>query len=89
MVAHVGDRPDRDDLAGGGGAAPADAAHHAVAPGDLDQQRACRLRHVSIGCVAHDRRERAVDVEQHSGVRGIGADRLERLHERSGGGHEV
>jgi len=40
---------------------------------------------VRVGGVAHDRGERAVDVEQHGGMRRIAAKRLERLHERSGG----
>jgi hypothetical protein len=68
VVANVGDRPDRDDLAGGGGAAAADATEQPVALGDLDQQRASRLRHVRVVGVAHDRRERAIDVEQHRGA---------------------
>ncbi len=68
VVADVGDRPDRDDLARGGGAAAADAADDAVALGDLDQQRARGLGNVRVGGVAHDRRERAVDVEQYGGA---------------------
>ena len=87
MVADVGDRPDRDDLPGGGRTAPADAADDAVALGDLDQQRARRLGHVRVGGVPDDRRERAVDVEQHRRAGGFGAERLERLHERGSGGH--
>ena len=87
MVADVGDRPDRDDLAGGGRAAAADAADDPIALGDLDQQRARRLGDVRVGRVPDDRCEGAVDVEQHRCAGGIGADRLERLHERGGGGH--
>ncbi len=89
VVADVGDRPDRDDLAGGRGAAAAHAADDAVALGDLDQQRARRLGHVRVGGVPDDRRQGAVDVEQHRCTGGIGADRLERLHERGSGGHDL
>ncbi len=85
MIADVGDRPDRDDLAGGAGASAADAADDAIALGDLDQKRARGLGHVRIGGVAHDRRQRAVDVEQDRGVGRVGAKRLERRGERRGG----
>ena len=37
--------------------------------------------------MAHDRRERPVDVEQHGGVGRIGAQRTEQLGQRGGGGH--
>jgi hypothetical protein len=86
VVAHVSDRPDRDDLAGDGGAAAADTADQAIAPGDLDQQRARGLGDVGVIGVAHDRGERAVDVEQHGGVGGVGAQWLQRLHKATGGG---
>jgi hypothetical protein len=85
MIADVGDRPDRDDLARDGGAAAADAADDAVALGDLDQERARGLGNVRVGGMAHDRRERAVDVEQYGSSRGVATKRLERLHERCGG----
>ena len=87
VVADVGDRPDRDDLARGRRAAPAHAAHHPVAARDLDQHRARRLGHVRVGGVPDDRRERAVDVEQDRRAIGLGADRPERLHERCGWRH--
>ena len=74
VVADVGDRPDRDDLARGRGAAPADAADDPVALGDLDQQRARRLGDVGVVGVADDRRERAVDVEQDR--RRAGSERI-------------
>ena len=89
VVADVGDRPDRHDLARGGCAAAADAGDHAVALGDLDQQRARGLGDVGVVGMTHDRGERAVDVQQHRGAAWIGADRLERLHERGSGGHGV
>ncbi len=87
MVADVGDTADRDNLTRDGGTPPADAAHEPVASRDLDQQRACRLGDVRVGGMAHDRRERAVDVEQHGCMSGVGAERLERLHKRGSGGH--
>ncbi len=59
-----------------------------IALGDLDQQRARGLGHVRVGGVPDDRRQRAVDVEQHRCAGGFGAERLERLHERGSGGHE-
>ncbi len=89
VVADVGDRSDRDDLARGGGTATAHAADDAVALGDLDQQRARRLGNMRIGGVPDDRCQGAVDVEQHRCAGGIGADRLERLHERGSGGHDL
>jgi hypothetical protein len=89
VVADVGQRADRDDLASDRCAASADAGDDGVALGDLDQQRARGLGHMSVGGVAHDRRERAVDVEQDRPMIRVGADRLERLHERRGGGHDV
>jgi len=64
VVAHVGDRADGHDLAGGVGAATADAADHLVALGDLYEHAASGLGHVGVDGVAHDRRERPVDVEQ-------------------------
>ena len=89
MVADVGDGADRDDLARGGRAATAHAADDAIALGDLDQQRARGLGDVRVGGVPDDRRQGAVDVEQHRRTGGIGADRLERLHERGSGGHDL
>ena len=85
MIADVGYGADRHDLAGGGGTATANAAHQAVAPRDLDQQHPRGLGNVGVIGVANDRRERAVDVQQHCGAAGIGANRLERLHERGSG----
>jgi len=84
VVADIGDRPDRHDLARRARAPAAHAAHHPVAARDLDQKAARRLRDVRVGRVAHDRRQRAVDVEQHRRAGWVGADRLERLHERCG-----
>ena len=89
VVADVGDRADRDDLTGGGRTAAADTADEPVALGDLDQQRARRLGNMRVGGVPDDRREGAVDVEQHRGAGGVGAERLERLHERGSGGHDL
>ncbi len=71
VVADVRERADRHDLARRGRATPAHAADHAVALGDLDQQGARGLGHVGIGGVAHDRRQRAVDVEQDRTVGGV------------------
>ena len=88
VVAHVGDRPDCDDLARGRCAAAADAAHEPVALGDLDQERTGGLGNVGVVGVAHDRGKRAVDVEQHGGAGGIGTQRLQCLHKRGGGGHD-
>jgi len=88
VVAQVRDRADRHDLTGAAGAPAADAAHHAIAARDLDQEAARGLGHVRVGGVPDDRRERAVDVEQHRRARGVRADRLERLNERRGWGHE-
>ena len=73
VVADVGDRSDRDDLAGDTGRATTDAGDDAVALGDRDQQLARLLRDVRVGWMAHDRRKRAVDVEQHGGAHRISA----------------
>ena len=63
VVADVGDRADRDDLARRARAAAADAGDQPVAARDLDQQRARRLWDVGVGGMAHDRCQRAVDVQ--------------------------
>ncbi len=88
VVADVSNRADRDDLAGSGRTAAADTTDDCVALGDLDQQRARRLRNVRVRGVPNDRREGTVDVEQHCCAGGFGAERLKRLHERGSGGHE-
>ncbi len=85
--ADVRERADRHDLPRGGRLPAGDAAHQAVALGELDQQRARGLGDVGVIGVADDRGERAVDVEQHGRVGGVGAQGCQRLRERGGGGH--
>jgi hypothetical protein len=56
---------------------------------DLRRARAQQLDagHARVVGVAHDRRERPVDVEQDRRAGRVGAQRLERLGERGGDGH--
>ncbi len=89
VVADIGDAADRDDLACRCCSASTDAAHKPVALGYLDQQRARRLGHMRIGGMAHDRRQRAVDIKQHGCMIGVGAERLKRLHKQGGRGHDL
>jgi hypothetical protein len=42
---------------------------------------------VGVVRVADDRGEGPVDVQEHGGAQGIGADRLQSLFERERGGH--
>jgi hypothetical protein len=88
VVAHVGDRAERHDPPRGTRAAPGHAGHEPVALGDRDEQHARRLGHVRVVRVADDRREHAVDVEQHSAAARIGAQRLEMVGQGRGSGHE-
>ena len=66
--AEVGDRAERHDAARVGRPAARHARHDAVALGDLDQRPPRRLGHVRVVGMLDDRREHAVDVEQHGGA---------------------
>jgi hypothetical protein len=86
--AEVGDRAERNDAAGVGGAAARHAGHDAVALGDLDERPAGGLRHVRVVRVLHDRREHAVDVEQDGRALRVVLQRAQELVEGGGlGGH--
>jgi hypothetical protein len=87
VVSRVGDRAQRDHLARGGRAPAADAADDRVALGHGDELRARGLGDGGVVGVAHDRRERAVDVQQDRRPGRVGAQGGERLGERGGGGH--
>ena len=68
--------------------ATAHTADYPVALGNLNQQRTRGLGHVGVIGMPDDRRKCAVDIKQNCGVGGIGAQRLQRLHEGGGRGHE-
>ena len=81
--ARVGDRADADQPARLGGRAPGDAGDEGVAASQRTQQPRRLLRHLRILGAAHDRRQRAVDVEQDPGARRVCRDWLERLGEHA------
>ena len=87
VVAHIGDRPDRDHPPSDRGAAPAHAGDDPVAPADGDQLRTRDLGHVGVVRMADDGGERPVDVEQDGRPRRVGAHDFERLGEHHGRGH--
>jgi hypothetical protein len=75
----IGDRPDRDHRAGLGGTSSAHTGDDRVAARHRNQQLPRGLGHArSVGAV-DDRRECAVDVEEHSSARRRAAQRRERL----------
>jgi hypothetical protein len=85
VVAEVGDRAERDDPPGHERPPAAHARDAAVGLGDPDEDGAGGLRDLRVVGMAHDRRERPVDVEQDGRPAGIRPQRGERLGERGGG----
>ena len=81
--AQVGDRAERDDPAGVGGAPAGHAGDHAVAARDLDQRPPGALGHVRVVGVQNDRRQHAVDVEQDGGALRVGLQWPQQLLEGS------
>ena len=84
VVAGVGDRADADHAPRDARPAPADAADEPVGLRQAVDDAAHPLGDGGRLRIAHDRRERAVDVEQHGPGRGVRPQRGEDLVERRG-----